>query len=267
MWVEEVFNDLQDERKQAGVSPLERRESIDGAATTYAERVAALEQAERSTGAPAIEGWLKASGVKRHHLAAFHVDAGLGSSDWRDTFYRSWAGHPTSWQNVTNPQFDAVGFGTASGADDWVVFVAILVDEVKIPTDPRVLERRAMEEVNAIRVEHELRPLKHHERLAMLARYYSGQLATYRHFSHTGIDGTKPDERATSYGIEFRAFAENLAASEGHDDPLPIAIEDWMKSPAHRKNILSRKYSHAAVGVAVSDDGRTVFTQLFLLPR
>lgn len=266
VWVEEVFDYLQHERIQAGAEPLKRRDLIDVAATTYAERVAALEHAERTTGRPAFEGWLKGAGVKHYRLAAFHIDMGLGYSDWGDRFRSSWTEHASSWQNATNPQFDAVGLGTATGADDWVVFVTILVDEVKIPTDPRVLERRAMEEVNAIRAEHGLKPLKHHERLAMLARFYSDQLARHRHFSHTGIDGTTLDERAKRHGIKFQAIAENLAASEGRDDPVLFAVEGWMNSSTHRKNILDRKYSHAAVGVAISDDGRTVFTQLFLLP-
>ncbi len=266
VWVEEVFDYLQHERKQAGANPLERRALIDAAATTYAERVAALAHAERTTGKPAFEGWLKKAGVKHYRLAAFHIDMGLGYSDWGDKFRRSWTEHASSWKNATNSQFDAIGMGTATGADDWVVFVTILVDELETSIDPRVLERRVAEEVNAIRVEHGLKPLKHHERLAMLARFYSGQLARHHYFSHTGIDGTTLDERAKRRGIKFQAIGENLAANEGHDDPLRVAVEGWMNSPGHRKNILSRKYSHTAVGVAFSDDGRTVFTQLFLLP-
>ena len=53
--------------------------------------------------------------------------------------------------------------------------------------------------------------------------------------------------------------------SKGHDDPVNMAVESWMGSKGHRKNILDGGFRQTAVGVAVTEDGTFYFTQLFLL--
>jgi uncharacterized protein YkwD len=60
--------------------------------------------------------------------------------------------------------------------------------------------------------------------------------------------------------------AENLYKCRGVDDPLVAAVEGWMESKGHRKNILGVEYTHTGVGIAVGADGTIYFTQLFTRP-
>ena len=188
-------------------------------------------------------------------------------ADWGAKFKRSWEEHTPGWNSVTDARYDAIGLGSAAGQDDWVVLVGILIDDIRLPTNLRAIEDRALERVNATREKHGLGTLRHDKGLAALAREYSEQMARLGFFSHTGADGSSLEERLRRHGIRYETIAENLHQSKGYEDPVPVAIRGWMNSPGHRKNLLGREYTHSAVGVALSEDGDVFFTQLFLLPK
>ena len=266
-WVERVFDHLQSGRESAGVEALERRESLDAVAHDYAQEVAARPHSERLMQQGPIGGYLDEANIDPYHQAKLHLDMGKGYSDYGEKFSRSWTAYAPGWKSATDVRFDAVGIGTATGDDGWVVFVAILVDDIKIPTDLQALERRALEGVNEIRIEHGLQALEYHEGLTVTARYYSGEMARHNFFSHTGADGSKLKDRAEDHDLNYLSIGENLHSSRGYDDPVPVALDSWMKSKSHRKSMLDDEYTHTGVGVAVDADGRTIFTQLFMLPK
>ena len=60
--------------------------------------------------------------------------------------------------------------------------------------------------------------------------------------------------------------AENLARIWGHEDPATKAIEEWIKSPSHRKAMEDGRFRVTGIGVAKSLDGKYYFTQLFVQP-
>lgn len=266
-WVDRVFDHLQSGRENARVAALERRAALDAVAQAYAEGVAARPHSERLIQQRPIDRYLDEAGIDPYHLAKLHLDMGRGFSDYGEKFSRSWTKYGPGWKSATDARFDAVGLGTATGDDDWVVFAAILIDEIKIPTDLRALEQRTLEGVNEIRVDHGLKRLKYHERLTIAARDYSEKMARLNFFSHMGPDGLKLDDRAQSYGLNYRSIGENLHSSRGHDDPVPVALDGWMDSRGHRKTMLNETYTHTGIGVAIGEDGRAIFTQLFMLPK
>jgi hypothetical protein len=51
-----------------------------------------------------------------------------------------------------------------------------------------------------------------------------------------------------------------------YDDPVEVAVDGWMKSAGHRRNILEPRYRQTGFGVAIAGDGAIYFTQLFLDP-
>jgi uncharacterized protein YkwD len=53
----------------------------------------------------------------------------------------------------------------------------------------------------------------------------------------------------------------------GFDDPAGLAVEKWMESAAHRKNLLTPNWKESAVGVAITEDGTYYFTQVFLVRK
>ena len=50
------------------------------------------------------------------------------------------------------------------------------------------------------------------------------------------------------------------------ETPIESIVQGWMESPGHRRNILDRRFTHTAVGVAFSEDGEIFLTQLFSRP-
>ena len=263
-WLERVFEHVQAGRQRVQAESLERRAALDAAATAYAQDVADRPHSERLMQRTSIDRFLESSGIEQFHRAKLHLDMGRGYRDWGEKFSRSWSGYEMAWKSVIDPRYDALGLGAARGEDDWIVLVGILVDDIKIPTDLAKVERRALAGVNAIRAEHGLDPLEHDAGLAGLARDYSEEMVRRDFFSHTGADGSTLDQRAS--GLSYKFIAENLHKSKGYDDPVPVALDGWMDSPGHRKNILGSRYTHSGVGVAVAEDGNVIFTQLFMLP-
>jgi uncharacterized protein YkwD len=81
-------------------------------------------------------------------------------------------------------------------------------------------------------------------------------------FDHQGPDGTDLLDRVS--GINWKALGENIAYNQGENDPAGTAINQWMHSPKHRGNILRRNFTHSAIGITRTADGRVYLTQVFI---
>jgi len=125
------------------------------------------------------------------------------------------------------------------------------------------LEQRAFELINRERARYGLPPLAWDGELCRMARLHSEKMARLNFFDHEGPDGDLP-ERARDNGIRWRSLAENIALNQGYDDPVQLAVDQWMHSAGHRDNILRRIFTHTAVGIARSKDGRVYLTQVFI---
>lgn len=142
----------------------------------------------------------------------------------------------------------------------------------KVPERPtaaiREIERSAFALMNAERAKKGLESLRWSEDIAGVARLHSANMAAYQFFGHRGTDGTMVDDRADMLGLSsWDAIGENIAFMQGFPDPGAVAIDKWLNSPSHRRNMLSRQWKESAIGVAVSDDGAYYFTQVFLLRK
>ena len=127
------------------------------------------------------------------------------------------------------------------------------------------LEQKALDLLNAKRAANNLQPLRWSDELARVARAHSENMAKYKFFSHIGQDGLTVDARADSIGLsKWRAIGENIAYNRGFENPVEFACESWLKSPAHRDNLLSGRWKETGIGVAVAADGTYYFTQVFL---
>jgi uncharacterized protein YkwD len=142
-----------------------------------------------------------------------------------------------------------------------------LTNALPVPVTPAVaeVERRAFEKLNELRAAKGLPELEWNDQIASVARYHSQSMAKGKYFSHQDKDGLLVNERADRMGLaEWTAIGENIAFAKGFKDPIQLAIETWMNSPAHRDNILATRWTGSAVGVAVSEDGAYYFTQVFI---
>ena len=127
------------------------------------------------------------------------------------------------------------------------------------------VEARAFDLMNAQRQANGLQSLQWDEQVVALARSHSESMAVSKYFSHKDPSGGYVDSRASKLGIfNWMAIGENIAFMKGYDDPASMAVEKWMQSTSHKKNILSGQWRDSAIGVAVASDGAVYFTQVFI---
>lgn len=130
------------------------------------------------------------------------------------------------------------------------------------------LERRVFKLLNDVRRKQGLQDLEWSDDVAAVARVHSLNMADEKFFSHRGSDGSMVDDRADKLGLgSWRVIGENIAYMRGYDDPAALAVEKWMESTAHRKNLLGPNWKESAVGVAITKDGTYYMTQVFLLRK
>ena len=130
------------------------------------------------------------------------------------------------------------------------------------------IEQQVFKLINAERAKNGLGELQWNESLAELARVHSRDMANVKFFSHRGSDGSMIDDRADRLGLgTWRSIGENIAYMRGYDDPASLAVEKWLESSAHRKNLLGPNWTESAVGVAVTEDGTYYMTEVFLVRK
>jgi uncharacterized protein YkwD len=132
--------------------------------------------------------------------------------------------------------------------------------------DLRAIEIGIFDAVNQQRRDRGLPPLKWAGRLAEEARRHSLSMAERWFFSHA--DPVRGDlaQRLKEDGIPWSICAENLFEESGYADPVKAAVEGWMKSPGHRRNILDERMTLTGVGAALRGAGDVFVTQEFLRP-
>ena len=166
-----------------------------------------------------------------------------------------------------------------------------------LPADDAPSLRRLAEhvhgETNAARRAHAASRLGWSDALARVARDHSRDMARRSYFDHVSPDGETPSERARAAGISCEratgngrysvGVAENLYWTTRYErvrertvdgrverdvdwlSPAQIAgdaVEGWLGSPGHRRNLLNRTFTVEGVGVATAGD-RVYITQVF----
>lgn len=125
---------------------------------------------------------------------------------------------------------------------------------------------RVVDAVNRIRRKHGLGALERDPALGRVARNYACRMASEHFFSHRPPGGGSVAQRVGKAGKAFRVVGENLAMNENAGDPVATAVDGWMHSEGHRKNILLPTVTQTGVGVCrIGAD--YYFTQVFLRPR
>ena len=131
------------------------------------------------------------------------------------------------------------------------------------PLSATPLEQAVFQQVNAYRARRQLPTLRWEERLAQQARQHSQAMLTSHTLGHAGFD-----QRLAAVGrvLPWSSAAENVAYSQGVQDPATHAFRDWLSSPGHRHN-LEGPFTLTGIGVARNARGEVAFTHIFLNPR
>lgn len=107
---------------------------------------------------------------------------------------------------------------------------------------------------NAERAKLKLPPLKLHSQLTDAAHWMAQDMADHDYFDHTDRKGRSIDPRLPDFGYQnYETLSENIAA--GYPTPDKV-VEDWMRSPGHRENLLDPNVREAGVGYAINTDSK-----------
>ncbi len=121
------------------------------------------------------------------------------------------------------------------------------------------LAKKALEYTNQFRIKKGLSPLIWDGSLATIALNHSKNMGTHKvGFGHDGFN-----KRIATLPVHPRSAAENVFICYNMRGDLAfIAIDGWIKSAGHLKNIVG-SYTHCGIGVYCTAQGYWYFTQIF----
>lgn len=115
----------------------------------------------------------------------------------------------------------------------------------------RDLERvraEMLDRVNAVRRSAGLPPLRRSLDLDRAAQAHARDLLARGYYSHVSPEGSDPMSRARAAGYTADLIAENLHQRIA---PVEAVLEDWLRSPAHRRNLLDPGAKELGLGLAI----------------
>jgi len=142
--------------------------------------------------------------------------------------------------------------------------------------------------INKERQEHGLYPISFDEALSEIARKHSRDMSERKYFDHYSPEGHDFVYRyeqaryqcAVVEGRTIHTGAENIALNHLYDSVTTLngeayynwnsqdkiaktTVQGWMRSPGHRKNILTPFFRKEGIGVVISPDDKVYITQNF----
>jgi len=112
------------------------------------------------------------------------------------------------------------------------------------------LEFGVLQELNRIRVDNGLAPLRLSRALTSAADQHSREMSADGYFQHTSYDGTAFWKRIgrwyPSSGFGYWSVGENLLWWSPTIDPAD-ALQLWMNSPEHRANIMAPRWREIGI--------------------
>merc|ERR1712176_573105 len=118
--------------------------------------------------------------------------------------------------------------------------------------------KEALKLTNEFRKQNGLEPCKWHQSLCDIGKVHSKNMSDGKvPFGHHGFN-----DRVKQYPFRAMSAAENVAMSNGLRNVAKVAVDGWIDSPGHRKNLLSNN-NYCGIGVYRGYNGAYYLTQLF----
>jgi uncharacterized protein YkwD len=118
-------------------------------------------------------------------------------------------------------------------------------------TSMAALEGSVIARMNVVRRSHGLRALRMSRRLRTAAVFHSKDMGRRGYFEHDSLTGTPFWRRIQRFypsrGFSSWTVGENLLWGSNTYDAT-FAVREWMESPPHRQNILSRDWREVGIG-------------------
>lgn len=114
--------------------------------------------------------------------------------------------------------------------------------------------------INKARKENGLPALEVDSLLNATAQSKAADMVKNNYFSHTSPTYGSPFEMMQKAGISYKTAGENIAGNSSLED----AVNSWLNSESHRKNILSNAYNYIGIGVETSKTYGYVIVAMFI---
>lgn len=96
--------------------------------------------------------------------------------------------------------------------------------------------------------------------LEKAAQTKADDMVKNNYFSHTSPTYGSPFKMIQDFGISYKSAGENIAGNPS----IEAAVESWLKSDEHKKNILSNAYNYVGIGVANSKTYGYIIVLMFI---
>lgn len=117
---------------------------------------------------------------------------------------------------------------------------------------PTSLKQQLVDLVNEERRKAGVPALRYNNLLANAAQAHAQDMRAKDYFEHNSLDGRTPTQRMQEAGYRPNgcrcsyAYGENIAMGQRSGEE---AMRDWMNSPGHKRNILSRDFDEIGIGI------------------
>jgi len=132
--------------------------------------------------------------------------------------------------------------------------------EVPLPSGLTADEKEMVQLVNQERTSRGLKPYQVDMDLVKVARVKAQDMVSKGYFSHTSPTYGSPFQMMQTFGINFRAAAENIAQNR----TVASAHTSFMNSSGHKANILNPSYEYVAIAVVDGGPYGKTFVQMFI---
>lgn len=136
---------------------------------------------------------------------------------------------------------------------EWLGAVACGNDGTGWRAGWQAFECQVLELTNQYRAQGGVGPLKRQQQLTNSARAHAKDMGDRNYFAHESLDGRSPFDRMKAAGFSGLTMAENISA--GQTTPRQV-VDDWMKSPHHRDNIMNPTLTELGVGYYLAPSGK-----------
>ncbi|MBB6445789.1 CAP domain-containing protein [Bacillus benzoevorans] len=130
--------------------------------------------------------------------------------------------------------------------------------QTQTPANVSQAVQQVIDLTNQQRKQNGLPALQADTKLNSVAQKKSEDMQQKGYFSHTSPTYGSPFDMMRDFGVTYRSAGENIA--QGQRTPQEV-VQAWMNSEGHRKNILSRDFTHIGVGY---DPAGHHWTQMFI---
>lgn len=114
--------------------------------------------------------------------------------------------------------------------------------------------------MNKARKENGLTELKLDNSLTNVAQFKADDMVKNNYFSHNSPTYGSPFNMMQGFGISYKSAGENIAGNPSITD----AVNSWLASSEHKKNILSKSFNYVGIGIKKSNNYGFIIVAMFI---